>query len=359
MKCIHSIIALMLFVSVACQQESDKHRFSLVSIPAPSLKGNLVGTDTIQQIAVNLPESYYKSNKRYPVVYFLSGYGMQAKQFVPVTSTDSLMIHGHVNEMIYVEVSGYNLFHGSMYTNSAVTGNWEDYVVKDVVGYIDANYRTLNKKESRAIVGHSMGGAGTIAISMKYPDLFSVAYAMSPATSVNNSFINGLFPNSEALSALNDLAVAMKDVDDADFAEKIDYHLRGTWLYMTVAYGAAYAPDTASPLKMALPYKINDDGTFSIDSVNYQKWESGFGNLEQKVKEYKDNLKQYRHYAVDCGYQDGYQTLVEGAKKYSYYLSEEEIPHSLHLYTGDHVNKVGEQLEKRVIPLVSDYLDAE
>ena len=82
--------------------------------------------------------------------------------------------------MIVVAPNGRNAYGGAFYTNSTVNGNWEDYLVRDLVAYVDANYRTLARPESRGIAGHSMGGYGAIVLAMKHPDVFSTLYALSP-----------------------------------------------------------------------------------------------------------------------------------------------------------------------------------
>ena len=61
-----------------------------------------------------------------------------------------------------------------------VTGNWDDFISKEVVSFVDENYRTLNKRESRAIAGHSMGGFGALNLSMLHPEIFGMCYALSP-----------------------------------------------------------------------------------------------------------------------------------------------------------------------------------
>ena len=75
---------------------------------------------------------------------------------------------------------------GSFYTNSPATGNWENFVVKDVVTYIDSRYRTILRPKARGIAGHSMGGYGALSLAMRYPDLFGCAYAMSPGLFAEN-----------------------------------------------------------------------------------------------------------------------------------------------------------------------------
>jgi hypothetical protein len=66
---------------------------------------------------------------------------------------------------------------GSFYSSSATTGDFERYISHDLVAYIDAHYRTLPTRESRGLVGHSMGGYGASRIGMKHPE------CLAPSTS--------------------------------------------------------------------------------------------------------------------------------------------------------------------------------
>ena len=59
--------------------------------------------------------------------------------------------------MILVATAGDSVISGSFYANSPVTGNWEDYVARDLVSYVDANYRTVAGPEARGIMGDWMG----------------------------------------------------------------------------------------------------------------------------------------------------------------------------------------------------------
>jgi S-formylglutathione hydrolase len=350
-----AFISLLICTSAYTQTNGD---FKVIEIPAPSLKNNLVGTSDVQKIGVYLPPSYHKSQKRYPVVYYLNGFTVQAGQYPPTGWVDSIMSAKLVQDMIFVELGGYNMFQGSMYANSPVTGNWEDFVVKDVVSYIDKNYRTLAKRESRGIAGHSMGGAGTFNISLKHPDIFAVAYPMSPAIGANELGMLSMFADGNAMKILVDLSKKMEKVSDKQFAsilaEEIKVYKGGlNWL---LAYGTAFAPDLSQPLRIALPYQLDKEGKMIKDEKNYQAWENGFGNIEQRVKDKKDNLLKYRHFSIDCGYYDNIIWIYESSVLLSKYLNENKIPHSLHLYNGDHVNRVAEQLANRVMPIMSAYL---
>jgi S-formylglutathione hydrolase FrmB len=60
---------------------------------------------------------------------------------------------------------------GSMYSTSVTTGDFEQYIARDVVQYIDSHYRTIPKRTSRGLVVHSMGGYGASRIGMKHSDV--------------------------------------------------------------------------------------------------------------------------------------------------------------------------------------------
>ena len=131
-----------------------------VEIPAPSLTGNLLGDPDVQPISVYLPPSYDASpGRRYPVIYLLhgfngtnrtwmidpallldgpsstgieDGYGVEGKLRAPLL--DSLIDDGAIPEVVLVAPNGRNAYKHSFYVNSSVAGNWENYVVDDVVG---------------------------------------------------------------------------------------------------------------------------------------------------------------------------------------------------------------------------------
>jgi S-formylglutathione hydrolase FrmB len=63
--------------------------------------------------------------------------------------------------------------------------NYETYITEELIPFIDKTYRTLAKKESRAISGLSMGGHGAITLSAKHPDLFITAGSMSGVMNID------------------------------------------------------------------------------------------------------------------------------------------------------------------------------
>jgi enterochelin esterase-like enzyme len=97
---------------------------------------------------------------------------------VPAVADRALAAGGR--EMILVMPNAFTLYQGSMCSNSATIGDWEDFVAKELVAYIDAHYRTIADRGGRGLAGHSMGGYGAILIGMKHPEVYSSLYLMSP-----------------------------------------------------------------------------------------------------------------------------------------------------------------------------------
>jgi S-formylglutathione hydrolase FrmB len=156
-----------------------------ITVHGKALEGNLEGDSPDREVSVYLPPSYAgDQTRRYPVVYLLHGYGGRDDTFngrlakLP-ESADRLAAAQGFSELIVVTPNAYSLHKGSMYSNSVTTGDWESFVAQDLVAYIDGHYRTLAKRMSRGLAGHSMGGYGAIRIGMKRPDVFSSLYIMS------------------------------------------------------------------------------------------------------------------------------------------------------------------------------------
>jgi enterochelin esterase-like enzyme len=273
------------------------------SIPAPSLKGNMLKDPDTQDISVYLPPSYYKTKKRYPVVYYLHGYYDVNNPFIGYTSaiTDA-MKRKEINEYIIVVPNGINQLMGCFYVNSPVTGNWEDYIVSDTVRYIDEKYRTIPKAESRGIAGFSMGGFGAINLALRHPEIFSAVFSISP----------GLFDEKGLKDAL----------------------ASGLWNDSFLqAYGAAFAPN----LKRESPYADIPGGSDAKnDKAILEKWENGFGNLQEKINQYLGKKERLQAIRIMYGRSDAYEWIKNGCEYFSKLLMKNNIPHKFDTFDGGH-----------------------
>ena len=327
---------------------------NMLKIEAPSLADNLVGEPAERTIYVYLPPSYGSSEKRYPVVYYLPGYGDSSIiGFRLPDDMDSLIESGEVEEMIVVVASGDSKMGGSFYVNSPVTGNWEDHIVKDVVGYVDANFRTLAQAESRGITGHSMGGFGALHIAMHHPDVFGAVYSMSPGLFDENGLAESFMFAQETL--IRDFvefeaelaALPLEDAQRRMFMPPEQFSL---------AYGYAFAPNPdRQPPYFDYPYK-EVDGELVRDDAIWKKWESGFGGIAEEAVQYKDNLLQLKGIVVDYGIHDENPWIPKGADYYGEQLTAAGIPVTVESYNGNHFNQLGERIREHMLPFFSNLL---
>lgn len=164
MKKVHLILLLSFILSLS----SSAAKIDTVNTYSAAMK------KPIKAVIIR-PDNYSKL-KELPVVYLLHGYSdnyagwlTKAKGFE--RSADQY------NIMIVCPDGGYS----SWYWNSPVDSSWqyETYISKELVEWIDKNYRTIKNKTGRAITGLSMGGHGALYLAFKHQDIFGAAGSMS------------------------------------------------------------------------------------------------------------------------------------------------------------------------------------
>ena len=179
-------LSFSLFSLTAQTQKGTKER---IKVHSQALEGNLINDPADRDVTVYLPPSYTtEPERRYPVLYMLHGFTDNDSQWFGWEEhwinlhevIDAALAEGKTKEMIVVMPNAYNRFKGSMYSSSVTIGDWETFIAKELVAYIDANYRTIPQVQSRGLAGHSMGGYGTIRLGMKYPEVWTAIYIMSP-----------------------------------------------------------------------------------------------------------------------------------------------------------------------------------
>jgi S-formylglutathione hydrolase FrmB len=323
-------------------------------IHSTSLEKTVTGELPDRNVAVYLPPSYDKSlSKRYPVLYLLHGIGGTDEDWTsgkePWTNIEDLMNRGiaagRFGEIIIVMPDEKTKWFGSFYANSSVTGGWEDFTVKELVGYIDKKYRTLDKAESRGIAGHSMGGYGAITLGMKHPEVYSVVYGMNPALL---GWAGDLTINNPAFAS--DLkATSYDDLVKGD-----------AFTIGIVTVAQAFSPNpTRPPFFVDFPFVIVD-GKLQPAEPAFSKWEENFpANM---VKRYRANLLKLRGLRFDSGYEDEYRFIPANSRTLSATLTNNGIGHVFEEYNGDHRNRMWGQrgrLYTEVIPYFESLLEPE
>jgi pimeloyl-ACP methyl ester carboxylesterase len=309
-----------------------------VRVHAASLEGNLEGDTSDPYVSIYLPPSYKThSHRRYPVLYLLHGYMDEdsnwfgAKHFfVDAPAAIDKALAGGAREMIVVMPDAHTAYLGSMYSSSVVTGDWETFITRDLVSYIDSHYRTIPDRMSRGLAGHSMGGYGAVRLGMKYPEIFSSIYALSPCC---------LAPVPPVPS--NTLADAEKVTGAADIM-KVGFGARAA-----VTESAAWSPDPSKPpLYFDLP-EVNGQ----IQPRVIAEWDANAPLA--MLPQYVYNLKKLHAIALDVGTKDGLMPSVEQLDKM---LTEFGVAHSFETYVGTHISGIQTRLEQNVMPFFSKNL---
>ncbi|WP_354003166.1 alpha/beta hydrolase [Algoriphagus limi] len=135
--------------------------------------------------AVTVPGSYYSGQNQYPVLYLLHG-GSGAFSDWHQKVTEPGLVPRLANEYQVIIVTP-GVGPSSYYYDSPLMDSvkYESYMIKELIPFVDKNYRTLAKKESRAITGLSMGGHGAMMLAAKHPDLFVAVGTMSGVMNID------------------------------------------------------------------------------------------------------------------------------------------------------------------------------
>lgn len=308
-----------------------------IQIAGAALEGNLEGNDAARDVLVLLPPSYGRdTTRRYPVVYALHGYSIGAEQWaqeIHVPQTAEGAFARGAREMIIVLPDSKTLHNGSMYSASVTTGNFEAFIARDVVDYIDAHYRTLVARESRGLVGHSMGGYGASRIGMKHADVFGSLYIMSPCCMSPR----GAGP----VNAANEQAVAAATTRE-------DVMKLPSGMRTQLAVASAWSPNPDKPpLYADLPFGDLRDNVLARWAAN-----APLAFIDQHVQD----LRRYAAIAIDVGDED---RLKEDAGRLHDILDSWDIANTFEVYPGTHVSHVAFRFQDHVLPFFSRTLSFE
>ena len=157
----------------------DQDFYAIKNIPHGNMSEVLFWSESTKQMRrafVYTPPTYGKDKKKYPVLYLQHGWGEDetswSRQGCAGIIMDNLLAEGKCVPFIVVMTYGM--------TNEVRFGGLGDFTAKDfetvlvdeLVPFIDNNFRTIAKKDSRAMAGLSMGGMETKTITLRRPEVF-------------------------------------------------------------------------------------------------------------------------------------------------------------------------------------------
>jgi enterochelin esterase-like enzyme len=311
-----------------------------------SVANSKVGTNPIRRLAIYLPPGYDSGTRRYPVIYFLSspfgGYSDCFDKDGARALLDTAIAQGRIDAFILVSADMNTPLGCSWYVNSSATGDWDALMVKEIVPYVDANFRTIANRDSRGITGEFMGGYGAIRYGMVHPDIFASVYAMHPVGTGSGVQIMESRPNWDVLGSATSQDDARKDVATQIFTAIFQAHL----------------PDPEKPpLYVDLP-AVKERGKLIIDTKLTTRLRNNFF-IESLIPQYAENLKSLRGFKFDWPRSDMNEDHIYSNQALTHKLNEFGIPHESEEYNGSWTSETwGEdgRFNNDVIPFFHRYL---
>ena len=160
---------LIFFIFIFVQIDISAGIVDSVSIPSKAMQREFNAVIVLPEIYANSPE------KSWPVVYLLHGWSGKYSDWI--RNADLSSLSDKYEFIIVCPDGGY----AGWYLNSPLKkdSQYETYIAKEVINYIDNNYRTNANCKNSFICGLSMGGQGAIRLISKYSELFEAAGSMS------------------------------------------------------------------------------------------------------------------------------------------------------------------------------------
>jgi poly(3-hydroxybutyrate) depolymerase len=336
-----SLRAVFLLASSVLTAEA---RLEETVVHGQALEGNLLGDSPDRSVVVYLPPSYDTSpDRRYPVVYLLHGWTMHSVdwigkadwggQFDISNTLDRFTAENPSREVIVVMPDAFNKYLGSWYTNSPVTGNWEDFLTQELVPYIDATYRTLPQVAHRGIAGYSMGGAGAWRLATRSTGLYAALYDLDGGlTGPAVGFMYGRNAWRAILAGTADASTNSLELGTA----------------------AAFSPNPGNPpYFIDAPYEVVGDSLVYLEAIG-QRWVHAYDVVDM-LRTHPASLPLLT--AIRFGYSKG-----EGptsARAISQALAGMGIAHIIEEYEGDHIDDLPGRVETRLLPFMARVLHGE
>ena len=303
------------------------------------LVGNPLGDPIERDLHVYVPPGYDPAaNRRWPTILALVGYagtGGSLFNIDPLSEPlhdklDRLIGSGACPPMIIAAPDCFTRVGGNQYINSAGTGRYEDYLIDEIIPFVDASYRTMPRGRW-GVFGKSSGGYGSMVLGMRRPDVFSALANHSGDAHFELCYLPD-FP--AALDAFREAGgpAAWLDQYWADSNRR-----RQKFFKPLTALGMAchYSPNPEAPaahLRIDWPFDLE---TGEFRPAVWDRWRAW--DPVQMLGKHLDALRRLRAIYIDCGSRDEY-ALHWGARTLAARLRDHGIAVRYEEFDDGHMN---------------------
>jgi hypothetical protein len=325
------------------------------------LKDNPLGDPHVRKLALWLPPQYDGSGgRRFPVLYDLVGFtgsGLSHIGWKPFGDNlperaARLIAEGRMGPAIIVFPDCFTALGGNQYVNSPAIGDYADYLTRELIPFVDREFRTLAGREHRGCFGKSSGGYGAMIHGMKH-----ARYWGAVASHSGDAWFDFVYwhdwPNT-----LNELAryrlparkpgrydalreSRRKGLPDGRDDGRIRRFLDKLWrkeklstaeghAIMNLCMAATYDPDPRAPLGFRVPFNLE---TGELIEARWRAWRRH--DPVNLVARHAASLRSLRGIYLDCGWRDQYH-IHYGSRILSARLSAARIAHTYEEFDDNH-----------------------
>lgn len=297
------------------------------------LKSNPLKDPYNREIIVYVPHDYSPSqSKGFPAAIGLSGFSGNGRTFFnldPLSENIEQRMNRLISEkkcgsMILVIPNCFTKFGGNQYINSTATGRYEDYIVNEIIPFMQNNYNI----SSFGVWGKSSGGYGSLVLGMRYPELFKAIACHSGDAAFEYCYLPD-FPNAYQ---------SFKQTEGIEnwfnqFWNKSNKKQKNDFIALNILCMAAhYSPDPASQLGVRIPFDF-ETGELNEDTWKmWKKWDP-----IKMISQYQNNLKKLSLLYIDCGIKDEFNLHI-GARILHQKLENMNLKHHYEEFDGGHSN---------------------
>lgn len=284
---------------------SGPGRLETLIIDSAVLAGNPLGDPARRAVPVWLPPSYDRTpGRRYPTIYWLAGFAstgaglFQGGPWEPALADrlDRLVGSGRMPEVIVVAPDGFTRFGGSQYLDSPASGNYETHVCGELIAAVDGRFRTIARRDARAIGGRSSGGFGALVLAMRHPDSFAAVASHAGDGYFEVSIAPDIPKAFRTLRRHGGVDGFLRHFDGAAKKGPDDFTT-----IMMLAVSAAYAPDAAAPQGFALPFDLDTGALVPAVWARFKAWDP-----VEMIAGHAEALRRLKLVYLDAGRRDEY-----------------------------------------------------
>ncbi len=313
--------------------ETPGFKLTTLKIDSEILKENPLGDSYKRAIPVLSPTV----NGAHPVVFVLAGFTGNAPFYTNPKFNEPNAVQviceayekGLAPCAHYVFVDALTSWGGSQFINSSATGNYEDYIIQEIVLAIKDNYDCMLGSSNWSVMGGSSGGYGSLHLGSKFPEIFGVIGAIAPDSFFQASLLPEFYVAAPTWEKYGSTQKILDDLKSGKITKLKNWHS----ITNAIAMAACYAPKGAG---LDILFPLNREGEL-IPEV----WDKF---LEKDPVHFLKERKPRLHNSVvylDVGQRDNFH-LQYGARQIAKLLSTQDFQLTYNEFDGNHF-EIGER----------------